>query len=93
MLSSYDEDDEYESNIDILESQIDDCMSSMVNEWWKAIKKNDIEIIKNTNWLGKLRNTTTRVFFWKKTTKEKSKKGSFLYILEAHLIEIMLCSV
>lgn len=26
---SYDEDEEYESNIDILESQIDDC----VNEW------------------------------------------------------------
>ncbi|KAJ6636669.1 Serine/threonine-protein phosphatase 2A regulatory subunit B'' subunit alpha, partial [Pseudolycoriella hygida] len=31
---SYDEDeDEYESNIDILESQLDDCMSNMINEW------------------------------------------------------------
>lgn len=33
-FSSYDEDeDEYESNIDILESQLDDCMSNMINEW------------------------------------------------------------
>lgn len=35
--SSYDEEeeeeDEYESNIDILETQLDDCMSSMANEW------------------------------------------------------------
>lgn len=30
---SYDEDDEYESNIDILESHLDDCMSNMANEW------------------------------------------------------------
>lgn len=29
---SYDEDDDYESNIDILESQLDD-MSNMINEW------------------------------------------------------------
>ncbi|XP_055677634.1 uncharacterized protein LOC129786560 isoform X2 [Lutzomyia longipalpis] len=30
---SYDEEDEYESNIDILESQLEDCMSNMINEW------------------------------------------------------------
>ncbi|XP_037049893.1 serine/threonine-protein phosphatase 2A regulatory subunit B'' subunit alpha [Bradysia coprophila] len=31
---SYDEDeDEYESNIDVLETQLDDCMSNMIKEW------------------------------------------------------------
>lgn len=33
--SSYDEDDDYEPNIDILESQLDD---SILNEWWDTVK-------------------------------------------------------
>lgn len=33
--SSYDEDEDYEPNIDILESQLDDCI---LNEWWETVK-------------------------------------------------------
>lgn len=38
--SSYDEDDDYEPNIDILESQLDD---SILNEWWDTVKVESAE--------------------------------------------------